>query len=622
MRSKRKFILFIIDNFIIIGSFALNYLILNSDFLMLFQRDFIISAGLLIIFYVNYSALLRIYNTIWRYADIIDFLKMTFVVVASFFTLFIADIVFIHNRSGMELSLYCTVTALLAQLLIRMIYIIVRRQKNSHKNIQSANKKRVVIIGAGYTAQLILTELLRGKSAYNLVGLVDDDITKIGREIYGVTILGCTDDIPKIAEEYKVQTLILAIPSLDDFNKKRILNICMKTYCETKIIPYMTNIIEKAELLSKMRDVKIEDLLGRKQVELDKSEINYVEDKICMVTGGGGSIGSELCRQIAIYNPKHLVIVDNYENNIYQIQQELLRSFDCNLNFSAVVANVTDSKKMDEVFKRFRVDVIFHAAAHKHVPLMEDNPEEAVKNNIRGTLNMVELANKYAVKKFIMISTDKAVNPTNVMGATKRICELIVYSYSLKRTNCDYVSVRFGNVLGSNGSVIPLFKDQIKAGGPVTVTHPEITRYFMTISEAVSLVLHAGALAKGGEIFVLDMGSSVKILTLAENLIKLSGYQPYKDIDIKFTGLRPGEKLYEELLLNEEGLQKTPNKKIFIGKQVQIDTDSFLIKLKQLINAAENNQTELILALLKEFIPNFNHNCNNNTNEIYQKAAQ
>jgi FlaA1/EpsC-like NDP-sugar epimerase len=585
------------------------------------QKDFLISAGLLLLFYVNYSALLHIYSTIWRYADIIDFLKVSFVVVASFFTLFIADFIIVSPQIDELTYLYCAMTALLALILARMMYILLKRRKSYDKSEQPAAKKNILIIGAGYMAQNILTQLLRGKSGYNPVGLVDDDITKIGRKIYDVTILGCTDDIPDIVAQHNVQTIIFAIPSLDDFNKKRILNICIKTPCEIKIIPYMTKIIEKVDLLSKMRDVKIEDLLGREQVELELCDIHYIKDKVCMVTGGGGSIGSELCRQIAQYKPKHLVIVDNYENNIYDIQQELIRRYGESLNMSAIIADVADNKKMDLIFKRHSVDVIFHAAAHKHVPLMEDNPEEAIKNNIKGTLNIAQLAHKYSVKKFIMISTDKAVNPTNVMGATKRLCELIVYSYFLKTGgNCEYVSVRFGNVLGSNGSVIPLFKQQIREGGPVTVTHPEITRYFMTISEAVSLVLHAGALAKGGEIFVLDMGKPVKIVTLAENLIKLSGYQPYKDIDIKFIGLRPGEKLYEELLLSEEGLKETENKKIFIGKQVEIEPNGFLVKMRQLIDAAENNQTELILALLKEYIPNFNHN--NGKNGVAQKTAE
>lgn len=390
--------------------------------------------------------------------------------------------------------------------------------------------------------------------------------------------------------------------------RQRILIDCNATKCQVKVLPYMSEMIENVNITKQMRDINIADLLGRQQITFDDVGVaSYIYDKVVMVTGGGGSIGSELCRQIAKYKPRRIVIVDVYENCAYNIQQEMLRNYGKDYDLHVEIVSITDYDKMDELFTEFRPQIIFHAAAHKHVPLMETVPEEAVKNNIFGTYNVALLADKHKVQKFIMISTDKAVNPTNVMGATKRCCEEIVQMMAQKGSETEFAAVRFGNVLGSNGSVIPLFKEQIEKGGPVTVTHPDIIRYFMTIPEAVSLVLQAGTFAHGGEIFVLDMGKQVKIVSLAENLIKLMGYKPYTDIDIVFTGLRPGEKLYEELLMDEEGLKKTDNEKIFIGHQVQIDIPNFTAELEKMRKICFTNDKYAVIEQLKVLVPTFRH---------------
>ena len=384
----------------------------------------------------------------------------------------------------------------------------------------------------------------------------------------------------------------------------------MQTGCQLKVLPYMSEMINNVDLVGQARDINIGDLLGREQISFnDKGVKGYIQDKVCLITGGGGSIGSELVRQIAKFNPRRIIILDIYENCAYEIQQEMKRNYGDAVDLNVEIASVTDESKMRDLFEEYHPQIVFHAAAHKHVPLMETNPEEAVKNNVFGTLNVVRLSYEYKVGKFIMISTDKAVNPTNVMGATKRCCEEIIETMHQLYGNSvtEFAAVRFGNVLGSNGSVIPLFKEQIKKGGPVTVTHPEIIRYFMTIPEAVSLVLQAGAYAHGGEIFVLDMGEPVKIVTLAENMIKMMGYTPYEDIQIKFTGLRPGEKLYEELLMKEEGLRKTDNNKIFIGKQVHIDADKFIAELEKMRGICASNDKQAVVEQLKVLVPTFHH---------------
>jgi FlaA1/EpsC-like NDP-sugar epimerase len=444
--------------------------------------------------------------------------------------------------------------------------------------------------------------------------LIDDDRYKIGKPFNGVLVAGTTSDIPKVVKELRIEQIIFAIPSCPPKDRQTILDICGKTGLPVKVLPFLGSLLDTSAVgtgstsfVSQIRDIKVEDLLGREPIRFNNSEIReFIEGKVCMVTGGGGSIGSELVRQIAKYRPKQVIIVDIYENNAYEIQQELVMEYGDRLNLVTLIASVRDYFRMNQIFKKYEPQVVFHAAAHKHVPLMENNPMEAIKNNVVGTFNMATLSLLHNVKKFVMISTDKAVNPTNVMGASKRCCEMIVQFFAQQKDcKTEFVTTRFGNVLGSNGSVIPLFKRQIEQGKPVTVTHPDIIRYFMTIPEAVNLVLTAASFAHGGEIFVLDMGQPVKIVTLAENLIRMYGKVPYKDVEIKFTGLRPGEKLLEELLMNEEGLQKTKNKLIYIGKQIEIDADTFINELWTLKNAAQENDDKTAISALHHIVPTF-----------------
>lgn len=483
--------------------------------------------------------------------------------------------------------------------------------------------ERTLVVGAGQAAKMILNEIKSAKTDANnmsanfdVVGLVDDDKGKLNTRVNGVKVLGTTNDIPDIVTSFNVEQIIFAIPSCGEKERKRILEICSKTKCRIKVIPFLGNLLfdnDHTELISQAKDIKIEDLLGREPISFDKKDIkNFIEGKVCMVTGGGGSIGSELVRQIAKYNPKQVIIVDIYENNAYEVQQEVLMEYGDKVNIKTLISSVRDYAKMEKIFKEYRPNLVFHAAAHKHVPLMEYVPEEAVKNNIFGTFNVATLAEVYKADKFVMISTDKAVNPTNVMGCTKRVCEMIIQYKAQFSSHTEFVTTRFGNVLGSNGSVIPLFRRQIESGKPVTVTHPDIIRYFMTIPEAVSLVLEAGAMAKGGDIFVLDMGEPVKIVTLAENLIRMYGKVPYEDVEIKFTGLRPGEKLFEELLMDEEGLKKTSNKKIFIGNQINIEPDKLLSQLNEIEKYANENNSEKVVEMLAEMVPTFNHKTNDN----------
>ena len=477
---------------------------------------------------------------------------------------------------------------------------------------------RTLIVGAGNAARMILQEIKYAQQDPNNpsnmilpVCLVDDDPSKYHTKLMGVEVVGLTKDIPLVCRQYNIDLVIFAIPSCTEEERKRIMGYCSESGCRIKTVPYLSQLFQdddSTQILSQVKDIKIEDLLGRPPITFNKKKIrDFINGKICMVTGGGGSIGSELVRQIAKYSPEQIIIVDIYENNAYDIQQELYIEYGDSLNLVTLIASVRDYAKMDSIFAEYHPQVVFHAAAHKHVPLMEVSPTEAVKNNIFGTLNMVNLAEKYEVERFVMISTDKAVNPTNVMGATKRCCEMIVQNHSRKGGKTEFVTTRFGNVLGSNGSVIPLFRRQIEAGRPVTVTHPDIIRYFMTIPEAVSLVLEAGAIAKGGEIFVLDMGDPVKITTLAENLIRMYGKVPYRDVEIKFTGLRPGEKLFEELLMDEEGLQKTDNKKIFIGNQIDIDPNVLTNQLRELRIIADSNDNDRTVEMLSEMVDTFHH---------------
>ena len=486
--------------------------------------------------------------------------------------------------------------------------------------VVSENDKRVMIIGAGNAAKMLLTDLENAKMDeehpayhYRPVCLVDDNLSLGHNVIQGVEVLGTTHELVSIVKRENIDLIIFAIPSCEEADRQRILNLCAESGAEVKVLPFISQLVlgdtpEQRVLINQVKDLDLNALLGREPITFDKEEIReLVSGKVCMVTGGGGSIGSELVRQIAMYDPAQIIIVDIYENNAYDIQMELTNKYKDKLNLITLIASVRDYHRMKTIFERYRPDLVFHAAAHKHVPLMEHSPMEAIKNNIIGTFNCATLADFYRVKKFVMISTDKAVNPTNVMGASKRCCEMIVQYMAQGKTNTEFVTTRFGNVLGSNGSVIPLFKRQIEKDEPVTVTHPDIIRYFMTIPEAVSLVLQAGAMAKGGEIFVLDMGEPVKITTLAENLIRIYGKVPYTEVPIVFTGLRPGEKLFEELLMNEEGLISTANKKIFIGKQIAIDSITFMEKLEVLRDAANRNDADETVALLADLVPTFHH---------------
>ena len=464
----------------------------------------------------------------------------------------------------------------------------------------------VMIVGGGDAGITIIREMKTSdKISYMPLCVIDDDPAKQSTRVCGVPVVGTTDAIEEMAAKYGISQIFVAMPAVSKQRVGEICEICARTGRRVRILPGVYQMLNGTAMTNQMRDINIEDLLGRDPITVNTREVfGYIENKSILVTGGGGSIGSELCRQIAAHNPAMLTIFDIYENNAYEIEMELRRNYPY-LNLKVLIGSVRDEKRVNDVFRVASPHIVFHAAAHKHVPLMEHSPAEAVKNNVFGTYNVAKAARDFEVERFVMISTDKAVNPTNVMGATKRICEMIVQSFSRSTVKTDYVAVRFGNVLGSNGSVIPLFKRQIAEGGPVTVTHKDIIRYFMTIPEAVSLVLQAGAYATGGEIFVLDMGEPVKILTLAENLIRLSGYKPYEEINIVFTGLRPGEKLYEELLMNEEGMQKTPNQKIYIGQPICFDSEELSKTLDQMREAASENNNAALLTFIKQLVPTY-----------------
>lgn len=489
---------------------------------------------------------------------------------------------------------------------IRFSYLIIRLFNEKMADVSTGAKKRinVMLIGAGAAGNSILKEAEESQYLNLKVRcIIDDNPAKQGKYLRGVQIVGTRDDILDKVEEYNIREIIVAIPSLGNAKMKEILDICKETGCKIRIVPGIYQFINGDVSVSKLREVQIEDLLGRDPIEVNLDEImGYVQNKVVMVTGGGGSIGSELCRQIAAHNPRQLIIVDIYENNAYDIQQELKRRYP-NMNLVVLIASVRNTHRMNNIFEKYHPNIVYHAAAHKHVPLMEDSPNEAIKNNVFGTYKTAEAADRYGAEKFVLISTDKAVNPTNIMGASKRMCEMVVQMFA-RHSRTNFVAVRFGNVLGSNGSVIPLFKKQISEGGPVTVTHPDIIRYFMTIPEAVSLVLQAGAYAKGGEIFVLDMGKPVKIVDLATNLIKLSGYKVNDDIKIEFTGLRPGEKLYEELLMSEEGLQETANKLIHIGKPIEFDEEEFRGQLKTLDRLSREDDPD-IKKVVQKIVPTY-----------------
>lgn len=546
--------------------------------------------------------LFKIYSSLWEYAGLDEIISIfaACVIIGLFEIAYVVGI-----GSYLPRSFYVLNVIYLAILVAgsRMAYRLVRTRIRGY-HVPWGDREKVMIVGAGAAGRALIVEIQNSRHlTQQICCVIDDDKKKIGSYILGVPIVGDRNSIPRNVRHYGIKCIIVAIPSAASADLRPILDICKETGCELKIIPGVYQLVNGEVNVSKLRPVSIEDLLGRDEIRINMDDIlGYVQDRVIMVTGGGGSIGSEICRQIATHNPKQLIIFDIYENNAYEIQQELLRDYP-EMNLVVLIGSVRDEKRLDAIFEKYRPEIIYHAAAHKHVPLMEDSPNEAIKNNVLGTYKMVLMADKWKARKFVLISTDKAVNPTNIMGASKRICEMIIQTFN-RGSETDYVAVRFGNVLGSNGSVVPLFKKQIEAGGPVTVTHPEITRYFMTIPEAVSLVLQAGVYAKGGEIFVLDMGEPVKILDLAKNMIRLSGYVPDKDIAIEFTGLRPGEKLYEELLMDEEGMTDTPNKLIHIGHPIDVNEDRLYYALYILEQAAENEVEDMRL-IVESIVPTY-----------------
>ena len=546
----------------------------------------------------------RLYSSIWAFVSTSEVFRIAgaYLVLAVIGTLVFRFDGFLMPRSSMVMG-YLLSFAM--TVLIRFSYRLWRTAQRQLSHMAHANGlKNVMLIGAGDAGRALAMEFLSSDYVKDhLSCVIDDNPVKLNKRLCGVPIVGNRYDIPAMAKQYKISKIIFAIPSCPAKMRKEILDICTTTGCEVQMLPGIYQMVNGEVSVSKLRQVDPQDLLGRDPIQVNLEEIfGYIHGKTVLVTGGGGSIGSELCRQIAGAEPEMLIIFDIYENNAYDIQQELRRNFP-ELNLLVLIGSVRNTSRVDWVVGHYRPDLIFHAAAHKHVPLMEDSPNEAIKNNVFGTYKVASAAAKYGVRRFVLISTDKAVNPTNIMGASKRLCEMVIQMMD-RRSKTEFVAVRFGNVLGSNGSVIPLFKKQIAAGGPVTVTHPDIIRYFMTIPEAVSLVLQAGYYAKGGEIFILDMGEPVKIDTMARNMIRLSGYEPDVDIKVVYTGLRPGEKLYEELLMKEEGLQETANKLIHIGKPIEMDDGKFAAQLERL-KAACQAETENMKDIVAEIVPTY-----------------
>ncbi len=555
--------------------------------------------------------LARVYEILWKYANMTTYIRLFIASCASSGILYITYYSLAKTNLPINFDVCLLIALTTFLLLIVSRYFIYNYGKKS-ENDGSFLKGNIMVIGGGSAGTLIINDIKKNskKSVCNIKCIIDDDIYKRGFSINGVTIVGGTEDIISAAKKYDIDVIVFAIPTCTSAKKSTILNLCQKTGCAIKVIPSFYQLLSNEQYdvnvnVSNLREIQIEDLLGRDPINIHvDSVLNYVNNKTIMVTGGGGSIGSELCRQIALHGPKQLIIFDIYENNAYDIQNELSKKYP-NLNFTVLIGSVRDVDRLQSVFDKYRPQLVFHAAAHKHVPLMEDSPNESIKNNVFGTYNVANCADKYGVERFILISTDKAVNPTNIMGASKRICEMIIQNFA-SHSKTEFAAVRFGNVLGSNGSVIPLFKKQIAEGGPVTVTDPNIIRYFMTIPEAVSLVLQAGATAKGGEIFVLDMGEPVKIIDLAENLIRLSGLTPYTDIKIEFIGLRPGEKMYEEKLLSEEGLKRTENSLIHIGKPIDFDEKLFLETLDELNKKMKDDNSD-IRSLVRKLVPTYTY---------------
>ncbi len=596
---------------------------------------------------VSVFTVLKLYRSLWRFAGYSELLRVTAATVLTGFLHYVGITVFL-KAMPISYILFGMIIQFCLIIGIRFSYRFVLLERSRREKAEKKNQGRnILLIGAGDAGRLILRDVQRTEfNVGNVQCIIDDNPNKWGRYIENIPIVGGRDEIMASVEKYQIQQILIAIPSAKAEEKRDILNICKETGCELKILPGIYQLVNGDVMLSKMKEVAVEDLLGREPIQVNLDEIfEHLKGKVILVTGGGGSIGSELCRQIAGHHPKQLILFEIYENNAYDIEQELKRKYP-ELNLVVLIGSVRDSRRIDWVFETYKPDIVYHAAAHKHVPLMEGSPNEAIKNNVIGTYKTAYAALKSGCQRFVLISTDKAVNPTNIMGASKRLCEMVIQSMNrISQTGqvnllpqlwshswnpieevranpvkTEFVAVRFGNVLGSNGSVIPLFKKQIADGGPVTVTHPDIIRYFMTIPEAVSLVLQAGTYARGGEIFVLDMGDPVKIDTLARNLIKLSGYKPDVDIKIEYTGLRPGEKLYEEKLMAEEGLQTTPNKLIHIAKPIPFDVETFMKQVEILAEASYTNSQNIKL-LVSEIVPTY-HPENKEQDEIERERIR
>lgn len=611
----RNIILIVADLMCILIAYFLGVILISSDTIFdmssyytnRLTKTFVLSA---IVYQVVFHITKR-YKRIIRYENSKDYLEYIVLCVISSIIVSVIREVFNLHIATTKLNILAGIFIGIMMVSYRIIarYILVFDVVNKGIKVKKDNQKNLLIIGAGNASHEIINTIKTTMlDKYNIVGIIDDNKRRLGFTVSGVKIIGNRDDIPKVCEENNVDLIFFSIANIDNENKKQILNICQSTKAKVRILPGLKEIIRDKKLFENLRDVEIEDLLGREPVKLDNKNIeSLIKNKVVLVTGGGGSIGSELCRQIVKYNPEKLVMLDIYENSLYDIEIELKSKYP-KIKIEAIIASIRDKKRLESIFEKYNPYLVFHAAAHKHVPLMENNPLEAIKNNVLGTYNLVNVSDKYKVKRFIQISTDKAVNPTNIMGATKRLCEMIVQAKN-KESKTEFAAVRFGNVLGSNGSVVPLFKKQIAEGGPVTVTHKEITRFFMTIPEAVGLVLQAMTYAKGGEIFVLDMGEPVKIYDLAISLIKLSGLVPDEDIEVKFTGLRPGEKLYEELLMGEEGLEKTAHNKIFVAEPLNItikEIEEKLEKFEEILKLDENKVKSVdVKNIMKSVVPTY-----------------
>ena len=611
----RNYLLPLMDCISIVLGYYLVSVLITDSFLMkptsvVTRNEILISIIIAIIVFQIIFRLSKRYANIIRYESNQDYILYIVLSLLSALIVSLIEDLFL-NMKNPSIKLNMIVGFVIGVIMIsyRMIirYVLLNDAAKKGTSSTGKNHKKLLIIGGGYSGHdIIKTVKTTLKGQYNIVGIIDDNRKRMGYSVGGVRIIGDRNDIIRVCEEHDIDEIFFSIVNIDNKNKKEILEICNKTKAKVKVLPSLTELITEENLYHSLRDVGIEDLLGRDPIELDNHNIkSLINGKVVLVTGAGGSIGSELCRQIMLHNPKQILILDNYENSLYDIELEL-KSKHPNSDIRAIVANIREKERLDAIFEHYAPEIVFHAAAHKHVPLMENNPTEAIKNNVFGTYNLVDCADKYNTKRFILISTDKAVNPTNIMGATKRLCEMIIQAKN-KSSKTEYVAVRFGNVLGSNGSVVPLFKKQLANGGPLTVTHKEITRFFMTIPEAVALVLQAITYAEGGEIFVLDMGEPVKIYDLAKSLIELSGYTLGEDMEIEITGMRPGEKLYEELLMDEENLEKTKHKKIFITQPMDItmnDVEEKLDMFREIVND-ENTSKEDIKETMKKCVPTY-----------------